>query len=68
MSTFGIFNDEGLIEDDHTESSANDAVKSRYPDDDTIYVAECCYDHPEYDKDACEVCNSDDTSDNTEED
>jgi hypothetical protein len=58
---FGIFNDEGKVEGDfYSFESAAAAVSERYTDEDEVHVAECCHDHPEHEREACEECNADD--------
>lgn len=60
--TFGIFNDEGLVEGDFsTDHDADDAICARYPDcAKDLWVSICCPEHPENERDNCEECNSDD--------
>lgn len=53
----GIFSDEGCLE--HGIYTREEAEKrlAAYPDDDA-FIAECCDDHPEQTRDACEDCNT----------
>lgn len=58
---FGIFNDEGLLEDGFfSEEEARNALHietgGRYDEDEHAHVAEICHDHPENERDNCEDC------------
>jgi len=63
MNEFGIFNDEGKIEGDFysmVEAQARiDADPETY---EGCHAAECCHDHPEYEKDDCEDCGEEEAA------
>lgn len=55
---FGLFNDEGCVEGDYSEAEAV-ARLAKYESEDPdhgMWVAEQCPDHPEHEKDSCELC------------
>ncbi len=57
---FGIFSDEGCLERDfYSREEAERVLSERYPDD-GAHVGECCPDHPEEERETCELCNADD--------
>jgi hypothetical protein len=59
MSEFGIFNDEGKVEGDFCSMAEAQAPIDADPETyEGCYAAECCHDHPEYEKDNCEDCNA----------
>jgi hypothetical protein len=56
---FGIFNDEGIIEDGFsTRAAAEKVLRAEYADETHAEVCEICPDHPEQRKDSCEECNT----------
>ena len=55
---YGIFNDEGLIEDGFIDpESAEEHARLHYAEDD-VHVAAICHDHPDQEADNCEECNA----------
>lgn len=61
---WGIFNDEGMIEDGfRSEAEAMVAIETYDPDDD-VHVAEICHDHPDQERHNCEHCIDDDDAEN----
>ena len=61
---FGIFNDEGCCEAGfYSKEEAEKAIVARYRDGDevdaSVYVAECCHDHPGETAVSCAICNKD---------
>lgn len=57
MTEYGLFNDEGLLEDQfYSKSAAEDAIRERYSDDEFVKVSEICHDHPEQPSFGCEDC------------
>jgi hypothetical protein len=56
---FGIFNDEGCIEDGFVSHEAAETRRANAYANDDAHVAEICHEHPEQEKDSCEECNSD---------
>lgn len=58
MKEFGIFNDEGCIEDGfYSREEAEAAVINNYPDEDGVEVAPICEEHEEQDANHCMICN-----------
>lgn len=58
---WGIFNDEGCIENGFgDEDEAKIAVLDRYCADDGVHIAEICHDHPDQEHATCEHCNRED--------
>ena len=57
MSTeFGIFTEEGCIENGfYSREEAEAAIKERYPEEE-CHVAECCIEHREEEHEHCEFC------------
>lgn len=65
---FGIFSDEGQVEGDfNTEREAEDTLATHYDNEDGLYVAPCCHDHPEFEEDNCEACDEEDEDEDAEE-
>lgn len=58
MIEYGIFNDEGLLEDGYyVEAEARESLASPVYDGDVhAYVAPICREHHEYRADACPLC------------
>jgi hypothetical protein len=65
MSTeFGLFNDEGLVENGfYSPEAAREALDTRYSGDDELEIEEICPDHPEQPRCGCEECDSEETAD-----
>jgi hypothetical protein len=57
MGAFGIFSDEGIVEDGFsTLASAEAAIRERYSPEDELHAGEICHDHPEHEGATCEGC------------
>ncbi len=57
MTEYGLFNDEGLVEDGfRTEQEALDAIADRYSPEDELTVEKLCHEHPENADSGCEDC------------
>lgn len=55
--TYGIFSDEGCIEDGFADFSEAESRRIRCYLDDDCHVGEVCPDHPEHERHTCEACN-----------
>lgn len=68
MSTeFGVFSDEGKIDGGfYSFEEAQNALESLYAEEDDVHVGECCHDHPEHEKDTCELCNAEEDEESSE--
>jgi hypothetical protein len=58
---FGLFNDEGCVEGDFSTEAEAVARLAQYEEDlgdsdHGLWVAEQCPDHPEHEKNSCELC------------
>lgn len=60
MTEYGIFNDEGLIEDGFFSYEEASFVADGYDKDENAHVLEICPDHPEHANSSCEECNAED--------
>lgn len=57
MAEFGLFNDEGCVENGFgSPEAAAEARDDRYDPEDELAVLEVCDQHPEHPKDYCEMC------------
>lgn len=57
MTEWGLFSDEGLVEDGfYSEDEALSARADRYTLGDGLVALEICRDHPEHPSRACEDC------------
>jgi hypothetical protein len=55
---WGIFNSEGCIENGFVSANeAKSALSMRYDTEDELHIAECCHDHPEEEREYCQLCN-----------
>ena len=56
---FGIFNDEGLLEGGfYSKEEADARMDQGYSEEEEgdVYTAPVCHDHPEFEKDNCDLC------------
>ena len=57
MSEYGLFNDEGCVENGFRDpAAAARAALERYSDEDELTVSALCDQHPEQSADYCEEC------------
>ena len=59
MREFGLFNDGGCVEAGFfSRQEAEEALRTRYSEEDGLEVAAICPDHPEQEDAFCEECNA----------
>lgn len=57
---WGIFNDEGCVESGfRSKHEADEAVATRYDEDDDVTVMEMCHDHEDQPREGCDECAAD---------
>jgi hypothetical protein len=61
---FGIFSDEGLVEDSFFSLEDAQARLAEVYAEDDAHVGELCHDHPEHEADTCELCNGEGEDEN----
>lgn len=66
MNEYGLFSDEGLVEDGFYDVEVAKAALATYDPDDDLHVAEICPEHHEHERDYCEECNADEENEQDE--
>ena len=56
---FGVFTDEGAVATEFYSKESAEAWLASNCEPGEAHVAEVCHDHPEHERDNCELCNAD---------
>ncbi len=61
---YGLFSDEGLVEDGfYSPEEARKAITERYNEDDGLEIEEICPEHAEHPRNGCEECDAEEMAD-----
>lgn len=68
MTEYGLFSDEGLVEDGFfSAAEAEEARDTRYDPEDGLGVEEICREHPEQPRYGCEECAAEEQEEDEED-